>query len=72
MSSKFIMLDKVSRVEEKIARQWTSGSAEKAVFAEQSHGWYVLLDSLGVSIYLGSTRPKLEKGDTVRLTVEKV
>ncbi len=72
MSTKFIMLACVTRVEEKIARQWVSGAGDKAVFDDRSEGWYAVLDRSPASIYLGTGKPGLKEGDTVRLTLEKV
>jgi hypothetical protein len=72
MSTKFVMLDVVRRVEERFARQHVRGSGEHAVFAKNSEGWYAVFESCPASIYLGSSEPELAAGDRVRLTVERV
>jgi hypothetical protein len=72
MSTKFVMVDRVRRVEEKIARQWIRGSGPKAEFREGSEGWWAIFESCPASMYLGTTRPELKAGDAVRITLEKV
>lgn len=72
MSTKFVMTDVVKSVEEKIARQWVSGSGDAAVFADNSHGWWVTFVSGHESIYVGTTKPELKAGDCVRRILEKV
>jgi hypothetical protein len=72
MSTRIVWIDRVKRVEEKIARQWVRGSADKAEFREESHGWWVTLESGHEAIYVGTTRPELRAGDSVRRILEKV
>jgi len=45
------------------------GADGKAEFFMESAGWYLHLSN--VSIYLGREKPDIQKGDWVRLTVEK-
>lgn len=72
MSTKFIMLDTVKKVEERIARQWLSGTGNDAKFKDNSEGWYASFASCPAGIYLGTVEPSLKAGDKVRLTLEKV
>jgi hypothetical protein len=72
MSTKFVMLDTVKLVEEKIAKQWLRGVGPEAKFADNSEGWYATFSSCPASMYLGASKPGLRAGDRVRLTMEKV
>jgi hypothetical protein len=72
MSTKFVMLDVVARIEEKIARQWVSGTGQDAVFRDASEGWWAIFRSCPASMYLGTTKPGLRAGNRVRITLEKV
>lgn len=72
MSTKFVMLDTVRKVEERIVQRWVSGTGKEAKFAQDSEGWYAVLGAGPGSIYLGTTEPGLKAGDRVRLTLERV
>lgn len=73
MSTRFVMLGTVSRVEERFAKRWVKGLGAEAVFDQISEGWYVQLKEAPMSIvYLGSTDPQLKEGDRVRMTLEKL
>jgi hypothetical protein len=72
MSTKFVMLDKVARVEEKFAKQWVSGTGQDAVFRSDSAGWYATFTACPASMYLGTMEPGLKAGDRVRITMERV
>ena len=72
MSTKFVMVDRIAKVEEKIARRWMHGSGNDAVFEQDSHGWWAVFESCPASMYLGTTKPALAAGDSVRIILEKV
>lgn len=71
MSTRFVMVDVVRRVEEKIARKWVSGTGGEAVFAPDSQGWWAVFESCPASMYLGTAKPGLAAGDRVRIVLEK-
>lgn len=72
MSDKFVMVDRVRKIDHKVAKRWVSGTGDKAVFEEGSDGYWAVFESCPASIYLGTAPPKLAAGDAVRLTLEKV
>ena len=70
--TKYVAMDRVARVEEKVAKRWVSGSGEHAVFADDTQGWWLTFESCPASMYLGAEEPHLKAGDRVRLTVERL
>lgn len=72
MSTRFVMVDKVRRVEEKIARRWIGGAGDDAKFQDDSQGWWAVFESCPASMYLGTLRPGLATGDSVRIILEKI
>ena len=70
--SKYTMTDSIRAIEHKFVKRWLSGTGDKAKFAEDSLGYYAVFASCPASIYLGTEEPKLQAGDVVRLTMEKV
>ncbi len=69
---KYMMTDIVSKVEEKVARRWAKGCGKDAEFIDDSQGWWLRLESLPASIYIGHDKPELREGDRVSLKVEKI
>ncbi len=72
MSTRFVMVDRVKKIDHKQAKRWLRGTGKDAEFEEGSAGYWAVFESCPASIYLGSTEPKLAAGDAVRLTLEKV
>ncbi len=72
MSTKFVMVDRVKKIDHKVAKRWLRGTGKDAEFAEDSAGYWAAFESCPASIYLGSAAPGLKAGDAVRLTLEKV
>lgn len=72
MSIRFVMTDRVARVEQKIAKRWMRGTGDKAVFEDNTQGWWAVFESCPASMFLGTTEPGLKAGDAVRLILEKV
>lgn len=72
MSTKFVMVDRVRKIEHKVAQRWLRGTGKDAVFAEDSVGYWAVFESCPASMFLGSIEPGLRAGDSVRLTLEKV
>lgn len=71
MSIKFVMIDRIKRVEHKIVKKWLRGSGDKAEFEDESQGYWATFESCPASIYLGASEPRLADGDRVRLTLER-
>ncbi len=69
---RYILTDRVSRVDHRFVNQWTGGVGEDATFRKDSAGYYVVLDEGLAAIYVGEDEPTLAAGDRVRLTLEKV
>lgn len=72
MSTRFVMTDKIRKIEQRAAKRWLGGAGKDAKFIEDTQGWYAVFESCPASMYLGSTEPGLRAGDAVRLVLEKV
>lgn len=62
----------VKRVFEHKERNYVTGFGENAVFMEVSQGWFLALDDSYEAVFVGKERPKLDVGDKIRVTFEKV
>ncbi len=69
---KYKMMDRVARVEQRFVRQWVRGVGKDAEFTDDGQGWWLKLETMPTSMYLGEEKPGLKEGDRVALTVEKV
>jgi hypothetical protein len=69
--TRYVVRDRVARIEHKVARQWISGTGADAKFEDGTIGWYVVFASCPASMYLGEDQPDLKTGDRVRLTLER-
>lgn len=67
---RYVLKDKVKRIEHKAASRWVSGTGADAVFAQDSAGWYAVFESFPASIYLGEDEPALQVGP-VRMIIEQ-
>jgi hypothetical protein len=63
---------RVRRCEERKIRQWISGFGNQAVFNDVSQGWYMSLDGSHEAIFVGMTKPDIQVGDYVGVTMEKI
>lgn len=72
MSTKFVMHDRVRKIDHKAARRWLGGAGNDAKFEDGSAGYWAVFESCPASIFLGTSVPTLREGDRVRLTLEKV
>lgn len=69
-SEKFIIKTIVSSVEERFRNVYVDGFGDNAKYNKVSLGWYVHFMGSYEALYLGLEEPKLQKGDTVRITIE--
>lgn len=61
----------VSRVEERTYRVHLSGYGDTATFEERTRGWWTVFLENHMAVYVGPTKPALEVGDQLRLTLER-
>lgn len=72
MRNRYTFSGVVAKVEERAAKRWVRGVGKDAEFAEDSEGWYVVLDSWPAALHFGKHRPDISSGDRVKITVEAV
>jgi len=68
---RFAWTARVLSVEEKFRDVHISGTGPEAVMGKESLGWFVRI-SESSAIRVGTEKPGLQPGDTVKLTMEKV
>ena len=68
----YTIFTRIVRVEEVFERKHISGFGETALFDKVSQGWIVLFDGSYEALNFGHTKPELEAGDTIKITIEKV
>lgn len=71
-ATRYVMFDKIKKIEESVAKKWVSGLGEHAMFRNESEGFYAVFESCPASVFLGTDAPELEAGNRVRLTLEKI
>lgn len=62
---------RVKAVEQRFQKVLVSSFADKAVFREESIGWWVVFEGWPVSMLFGLEKPDFEVGDIVELTATK-
>ena len=62
----------VLKVENRVTSKWSHGVGDKAVFVDESIGFYVLLEGSHEAIHVGFEPPGFATGDRVKITFEKV
>lgn len=72
MSTRFVYLRTIKKIEHRVVKRWLSGTGPDAKFAEDSLGWYALFKEDPVAMYLGTIEPDMKEGDRFRVTAEKV
>ena len=49
-----------------------SGVGKEAQFVSKSHGWFLFLEGSYEALHVGFEKPAFEKGDAVKITLEKI
>lgn len=62
----------VTNVEEHFVPVYLGGVGDNAKFEDRSRGWFVYLQGSHEALHVGMEKPNLEKGDKVRITLEKI
>jgi len=62
---------KVAQIRELKAKRWIKGAGPESEFEEYSMGWYLFLEGSWEGLSVGDTKPLLEKGDKVMITIER-
>lgn len=63
---------KVRSIIEHSKRVYIKGIGKEAEFEDESKGWFLHLEGSWEAIYVGVTRPDIEKGDTVLISISKL
>ena len=61
----------VVKVEELFIEKWVSGVGKEASFEKASRGWFTTLTGSYAAIWLGATKPELNRGDYVTIIIRK-
>lgn len=62
----------VTRVEERYVRLYLGGAGAEADFEDRRLGWFAVFSEPQLAFKIGDSRPQLEAGDRVRLTIERL
>lgn len=62
---------KVLKVEEKFRQKCKSGVGKEAVMEDVSLGWFMHLQGSFESLHVGETKPAIEPGEYVLVTIRK-
>lgn len=64
----------VTNVVEEIERfNWRKNMTDNTVTHDQrSRGWFIALDGSHERIFIGQDKPNIQKGDTIKITMEKI
>lgn len=69
---RFVINSKVADVKEEFQPCWISGFGKDAVFENRSRGWFIYLEGSYEALHVGKEKPELQKGDRIKITLEKV
>lgn len=67
-----VIYTKVCEVEEEFQPCYISGIGKDAIFENRSKGWFVYLEGSYEALLVGKEKPDLQKGDRIKITLEKV
>ena len=67
----YVLSCRVERVFEHFTQRHIRGSGKEAEFEPESQGWFISLDVNFLTLYIGQEKPSLEKGDRVKITIQK-
>lgn len=71
MKSSYVLHTLVKEVKEQKVQRHIEGMGKDAIFEDVSAGWYVVFDLQNpFALYLGETKPVMQRGDMVKLTIE--
>lgn len=68
---KYYIVARVTKVEEVFNKTYVSGVGERAVFQEESKGWFVHFGGSHEKMNFGAEKPDFNVGDSVKITFEK-
>lgn len=70
--TRWVINSKVTDIREESSREYVKGIGNEAIFKEVSKGWFLYLEGSHEALHVGMEKPELEKGDRVKITLEKV
>lgn len=70
--TRYIINTKIRAVEEEFAPHFISGFGADAKFENRSLGWFIFMDGSYEALHVGKEKPELQKGDRIKITLEKV
>ena len=59
----------IAKVEERFVEVHVSGFGSDAIMERKSTGWWIVIEQL--AIHVGPDKPDFEKGELVKLSIEK-
>lgn len=68
----YVIYTKIVEVEEHFVPAYISGFGAEAVFENRSKGWFLYLEGSYEALHVGKEKPELQKGDRIKITLEKV
>ena len=71
MKTRYVIYTTVADIMEKFIKEYKTGHGDKAKFEDISEGWYVNFEGSHEGMFLDVVRPELNKGDLVRITIER-
>lgn len=71
-ADRFRIYSRVAKIHELKSKRWVRGAGNSAEFREESLGWYFFLEGSWEGLHVGTTRPNLEVGDKVVISIRKV
>jgi len=71
-ASKVSISTRVNKLEQRFRSEWAGGIGKDATYNEICLGWFIHLEGSWEMLYVGYSKPDLNPGDMVRITLEKV
>lgn len=73
MKTIYVFQALVTKVVEEIERfNWHKHEDGAVTHDQRSRGWFIALDGSHERIFIGQDKPDIQKGDTIKITMEKI
>lgn len=69
---RYIFYTTVIEVFEKFQPVYQGGIGDDSIFKDKSMGWFIHFVGSWEALHVGPDKPDMEKGDKVKITLEKV
>jgi hypothetical protein len=63
---------KIEKLEQRSYKVWIKGHGRDAVFEDIPIGWFMHIQGSGEALYVGDSKPDMNVGDAVVLSISKV